>query len=136
MLDKQNGNKYWQNSIEKKMGKARVAFQRKEGFAPDDIRRKKALVGYKEIKVHWIFDIKMDGKFTRKSRFVAGGHLTDTPSSSTYSTVVTRESVRIALLLAGLNELAVKSADIGNAYRNAPVREKIWILVGPEFGSD
>ena len=136
MLDKQNGNKYWQNSIEKEMGKARVAFQRKEGFTPDDIRRKKALVGYKEIKGHWTFDIKMDGKFTRKSRFVAGGHLTDTPSSSTYSTVVTRESVRIALLLAGLNELEVKSADIGNAYLNAPVKEKVWIVAGPEFGSD
>ena len=67
----------------------------------------------------------MDGKFTRKSRFVAGGRLTDTPSTSTYSTVVTRESVRITLLLARLNELEVKSADIGNAYLNAPVREKI-----------
>ena len=61
MLDKQNDNKYWQNSIEKEMEKARVTFRRKEGFTLDDIRRKKALVGYKEIKGHWIFDIKMDG---------------------------------------------------------------------------
>ena len=49
---------------------------------------------------------------------------------------MTRESVRIALLLAGLNELEVKSADIGNTYLNAPVREKVWIVAGPEFGSD
>ena len=72
-------------SIEKEMGKARITHQHKDGFTPDDICQHKALVGYKEINGHWIFDIKMDGKFTRKSRFVE-----DTPSTSNYSTVVTR----------------------------------------------
>ena len=65
-----------------------------------------------------IFDIKMD--FTRKARLVAGGHMTDTPASLTYSSVVSRESVRIALLLAALNGLDVKTCDIGNVYLNAP----------------
>jgi hypothetical protein len=78
----------------------------------------------------------MDGKFTRKARFVAGGHMTPPPSSMTYSTVVTRESVRIAFLLATLNGLEVQAADISNAYLNAPCREKIWIVAGPEFGSN
>jgi hypothetical protein len=27
------------------------------------------------------------------------------------------------------------SCDIGNAYLNAPCREKIWFVAGPEFGS-
>ncbi len=49
-----------------------------------------------------IFDIKMDGDFTRKSRLVAGGHTTETPASLTYSSVVLRESVRVAFLLAAL----------------------------------
>jgi hypothetical protein len=39
-------------------------------------------IGYKWIKCHMIFDVKMD--FTRKARFVAGGHMTDPPASITY----------------------------------------------------
>jgi len=72
-----------------------------------------------------VFDIKMDGKFTRKARLVAGGHTTETPASSTYSSVVSRESVRVAFLLEVLNDLDVFAADVGNAYLNAPCREKI-----------
>jgi hypothetical protein len=78
----------------------------------------------------------MDGSFTRKARFVAGGHTTETPASLTYSSVVTRDSVRIAFLLAALNDLNVFAADIGNAYLNAPCREKIWTVAGSEFGSE
>ena len=102
------------------MSKARVAFQKLEGYTPEDVRANKALVGYQEIKGHWVFDIKMDGKFTRKARFVAGGHRTDPPASITYSTVVTRESVRIAFLIASLNDLDIEAADIRNAHLNAP----------------
>ena len=35
-----------------------------------------------------------------------------------------------------MNELDVQAADISNAYLNAPCRELIWIVAGPEFGSD
>ena len=49
---------------------------------------------------------------------------------------MSRESVRIALTLAALNDLEVKSADIKNAYLTAPVTEKIWTILGPEFGED
>ena len=93
-------------------------------------------MGYQEIKGHWIFDIKMYGTFTGKTRFVVGVHMTKPPSSMTFSTVVTRESVRIDFLLAGVNELDVQAANISNAYLNAPCRELIWIVTGPEFGSD
>jgi hypothetical protein len=37
--------------------------------------------------------------------------------------------------LAALNDLDIMSCDIGNAYLNAPCREKIWFVAGPEFGS-
>jgi hypothetical protein len=40
-------------------------------------------VGHKIINVHMIFDVKAD--FTRKSRLVAGGHMTDPPASITYT---------------------------------------------------
>jgi hypothetical protein len=79
-------------------------------------------MGYKQIPCHIIFDVKMD--FTRKARFVAGGHKTDPPTSLTYSSVVARDSVRIAFLVAALNDLDILAADIGNAYINAKAREK------------
>jgi hypothetical protein len=72
--------------------------------------------------------------FTRKARFVVGGHMTEAPSSITYSSVVSRESVKIAFLIAALNDLDIMSCDIGNAYLNAPCKEKIWFLAGKECG--
>ena len=38
--------------------------------------------------------------------------------------------------MAALNDLEVKTTDIMNAYLTAPVTEKIWTWLGPEFGSD
>jgi hypothetical protein len=91
-------------------------------------------VGYKWIKCHMIFDVKTD--FTRKARFVAGGHMTDPPSSITYSSVVSKDSVRIAFMLASLNGLSLSATDIGNAYLNAETREKVYTTAGPEFGAE
>ena len=82
-----------------------------------------------------IFDVKMSG-LVRKARLVTGGHTTDTPSSITYSSVVSCDSDHIAFLVATLNDLDVMSADIGNAYFNAPNKEKIWTVTGHEFGTD
>ena len=52
-----------------------------------------------------IFDVKTD--LSRKARLVAGGHLTDPPKDSVYSSVVSRDSVRIAFTIAALNDLEV-----------------------------
>ena len=101
------------------------AFEFLDEDAPDP-------VGHRLIDAHMVFDVKAD--FTRKARLVAGGHLTDPPSSITYASVVSRESVRIAFLLAALNDLDILAADIGNAYLNARTREKIFIICGREFG--
>jgi hypothetical protein len=78
----------------------------------------------------------MGENFRRKARLVANGNETETPASLTYSSVVSRDSVRIALLLASLNELEVLACDIQNAYLTADCREKIYIIAGPEFGSE
>ena len=74
----------------------------------EEAKSGKALPGYQEC--HLVFDINM--AFMRKARFVAGGHITDPPASTTYTSVVSRETVRIALLLAALNDLDVCAADI------------------------
>jgi hypothetical protein len=67
---------------------------------------------------------------------VANGNETETPASLTYSSVVSRDSVRIALLLASLNELEVLACDIQNAYLTADCCENIYIIAGSEFGSE
>ena len=77
-----------------------------------------------------IFDINMDGKFTRKSRLVSGVHTTEPTSPSTYSGVVSRERIRIAFLLAPLNVLYIFAYDIGNAYLNVKCRHKICTEAG------
>jgi hypothetical protein len=82
-----------------------------------------------------IFDVKIED-FRRNARFVTGGHTTDTPHAMTYASVVSRESVRISLTLAALNDLDVKMADIENAYLTAPITEKVWTVIGTEFGND
>ena len=45
----------------------------------EEAKSGKALPGYQEIKCHLVFDIKMN--FTRKARFVAGSHMTDSLAS-------------------------------------------------------
>ena len=88
----------------------------------------KDLIGYQQITGHIIFDVKLGEGFRRKARFVGDGHKTRTPSSVTYSSVVSRDSVRIMLMIAALNNLEIEGADIENAYSTVPYREKVWII--------
>ena len=39
-------------------------------------------------------------------------------------------------MLAALHDVDILAADVGNAYLNAPCREKVYCIAGPEFGSD
>ena len=97
----------------------RIAFEKIDGVTPDEMRKGKVKPGYEHVNVNIISNINMDGKFTRKARLVADGHTTAPPSSITYSSVVSRESVWIAFLLAYLNDLDIFACDIGNEYLNA-----------------
>jgi hypothetical protein len=80
-----------------------------------------------------VYDVKID--LTRKARLVAGGHQTDVPKESVYSSFVSRDSVRFALMIASLNNLNVLAADVQNAYLNA-TKEKCYTIAGPEFGPE
>ena len=128
-IDAENKNRLWQDAIDLEMKNVRIAFQLFNGDPT-------TLKGYKSVTTHLIFDIKLGENFRRKVRCVGDGHKTDTPSSVTYSSVVSRDSVRICLLIAALNELDIKCADILNAYLTAPIREKFYTWAGPEFGQD
>ena len=126
-IDESNGNHFWRDAIEKEMHNVGIAFQLLgEG--------QNEPVGWKKVTGHIVFDVKMD--YTRKARWVLDGHKTGTPSGSTYAGVVSRESVRIALTYAALNDLNVTAADIRNAYLQAPLSCKDYIVCGPEFGME
>ena len=129
-IDEQNGDTLWWDAICKEMRNVRPAFEVFEGQVeniPKD---------YQFMRCHMIFNIKFRENFRHKARLVAGGHMTDTPNTLTYSSVVSRDSVRIALTIAALNDLSVMACDIQNAYLTAECREKIWTRAGPEFGSE
>ena len=57
---------------------------------------------------------------------MADGHKTEPPASITYSTVISRDSVRILLTIAALNDLEIFGADVQNAFLSAPNLEKVW----------
>jgi hypothetical protein len=102
-IDKENGNTLWQDAIQKEMSTVRIAFK----ILNDD---ESAPPTFQEIRCHF-------------ARFFAGGHITETPASATYASVLSSYSMRIALTLAALNDLEVKTADIENAYLTAPAAE-------------
>ena len=82
------------------------------------------LIGFQEITGHLIFDVKLGENFRRKARFCANGHKTNTPTSLTYSSVVSRDLVRIMLLVAALNDLEISCADAKSAFLTAPNLER------------
>jgi len=127
-LDDQNGNHKWLEAEKIELGQIDdyEAFRDlgKGGRAPP---------GYKRIRVHMVYDVKHDGRY--KARLVAGGHLTDTPLESVYSSVVSLRGLRLAIFLGELNQMEVWATDIGNAYLEAWTKEKIYIVAGPEFGA-
>jgi len=62
--------------------------------------------------------------------------MVEATSFLTYASVVSRDTVRIALTMAALHDLDVKAADVQNAYLTAPTSEKVWTICGQEFGPD
>ena len=129
-IDRENNNTLWWDALMLEMKNVRPAFEvfdKNIGQLP---------IGYTRINCHVIWDVKLGENFRRKARFVAGGHQTQVPPSLTYSSVVSRDSVRIALTIAALNGLDILSCDIQNAYLSAECREKVYTVAGPEFGTE
>ena len=128
-FDEEDGTDFWRKGIEKEMGNVLVAFE----FNDKD----KIPVAHEHVRLHWVFDVKMDS-LTRKAHLVANGNETADPKTMTFSSVVSRDSVRLFFTLAALNDLDILSADIQNAYLSAPLHpdEKYWVTAGTEFGSN
>lgn len=128
-LDAENKNDLWDQAIKKELSKVIVAIK----LLQDD---EKTPIGSTRIPYHIVFDIKFD--LTRKARLVAGGHKhKNVPAFESYSSVASRETIRLIFLIAAMNNLDIMAGDIGNAYLNAPCKEKVHIICGPElFGKE
>jgi hypothetical protein len=96
-IDKRNSNTLWANAIAKEMKDVCIDFKCSN---PGE----RMPLDYKWIKCHMILDIEI-GDFRRKSCMVAGGHMTGAPTIMTYASVVSHETVCIALTIAALNHL-------------------------------
>ena len=129
-IDAKSGNTLWWDAIWKEMKNMRPVFEVFEGGV------QQLPSGFQEIKCHMIFDVKIGENFRRKACLVAGGHTTDAPATLTYSSVISCDSVWIALTIAALNRLEVMACDIQNTYLTADCCKKIWTRAGPEFGSE
>jgi len=123
--DNKNGNTFWGDAIKKELSNVIVAFQLVEDG--DNIP-----LGSKLIPYQIIFDVKID--LTRMARLVAGGHRSPSvkPHAS-YSSVASRDSIRLCFMLAALNEIDILMGDIGNAYLNVPNKERVHVICGPEL---
>ena len=67
-----------------------------------------------------VFNIKMDGNYTRKTRLDANGHKTYAQASITYLSEASTDSIKIDFLIADYG--------IRDAYPYAICKEKVWTL--------
>ena len=126
-LDDENGNNKWAEAVRIELSQIDEYDTFKDmghGYHPGP--------DYKRITVHLVFAVKHDGR--HKARLVAGGHLTDTPIDSVYSSVVSLLGIRMLTFIAEHNDMKVWCTDIGNAYLESYTQEKVFIIAGPEFG--
>ena len=126
-LDEANKNNLWKRAEELELAQVdeyETFLDKGRGYIPGP--------SYKKIRVHMVYAVKHDGR--HKAQLVAGGHLTDTPIDSVYSSVVSLRGIRILTFLAELNDMEIWATDIGNAYLESYTQEKVYIIAGPEFG--
>jgi len=126
-LDRVNGNTMWIDAETTELNQIdehKSFIDKGVGFNPGS--------DHKRIRVHTAHAVKHDGR--HKARFVAGGHLAETPIDSVCSSVLSLRGARLLAFLGELNDLKVWSTDIGNACLETCTKEKVHVIAGPEFG--
>ena len=124
-IDDRTGTNFWRMATELETNNVLPSFE----FIDDNVVPK----FYKHINHHMIFYVKMD--LMQKAHLIADGHQTDPSKEFTYSTIVSRDSIRIVFTFVALNALGVLSANVQGAYLNAPKKEKVYISTGLKFGT-
>ena len=62
--------------------------------------------------------------------------MTAPPIEDIYSTVVAPDGVRCVILISIMNQLTLWGGDVGNAYLNGFTKEKVYTILGPEYGPE
>ena len=62
--------------------------------------------------------------------------MTDVPPTITYASVVSHSTMMIALKMVIVNDMIVKTSGIINAYIRVPCGEKVYTILGTDFGPD
>ena len=65
-IDRKSGTIFWTKVIEKDMENVHNEFDRVDSVSPANIRKRKIIPGYDHVGINMIFEIRIDGKFTRK----------------------------------------------------------------------
>ena len=128
-LDRINGNNLWKEALEKEIGQ--LLDYETFRILP---RGERAPNEYTRVPLIIFFDVKHDG--CHKARQVARGHVTDPGTAEVYSSVVSPEGVREIIFIANHNGLTVWGGDVGNAYLEGYTREKVFTILGQEYGPD
>jgi len=82
-----------------------------------------------------VFDIKIGDLLTQKARFCGNGMKLILRQNQLLPPWICAIQAVCLFFLAVLNYLNILSANIQNAYLNAPVREHLYTIAGKEFGS-
>ena len=128
VLDKENGNNLWREAIQKEVNLLTEIYPSfKTPDKPEDITP-----DYQFIPILWVLDCKVDGR--RRARAVGGGHRTQDIDFDLYSGVVDLETVRTVFLIAIQQDLKIVAGDISSAYLQSFTVEKIYTILGQEFG--
>ncbi len=123
-LDKIENNNLWEEAMQKEIDSINE-FETFRVLGDDEVLPE----DYTRIPYHLIWDIKFDGR--RKCRLVAGGHRTPSVApEEVYSGVVSMETIRMAFVLASMNNLEVCAADISTAFHYGKTREKVYVIAG------
>lgn len=128
-FDRANGNTLWAESTKKETDGIQE-HGTLEFLPPGSVPP----VGYQKAPLRTIYDIKHD--LRRKTRIVIGGHKVDATGLSRYSSVVQLASIRLLNIIAKSQNLQCLAGDIGNAYLNAETKEKVYVVIGLEFGPE
>ena len=128
ILDRTNGNCLWADAIKKEMTGLDQAncFE----YLPSHHTFGNE---YQYAPLRIIFDIKKED-LRRKARLVTGGHVISSSMFESYSPIVQTRSLRLLQTIALKHNLKLVVADIGNAFVQAYIKEKIWSKCGKEFG--
>ncbi|MGH3054901.1 MAG: reverse transcriptase domain-containing protein, partial [Gaiellaceae bacterium] len=127
-LDKINGNKKWEEAIDKEMS----ALDKLQCFEYHEPTFKPSK-NYQFAPLRLIFTIKKED-LRHKARLVIGGHVIDATQFNSYASTLQSVSLRLLLTIAHANQLSIATGDIGNAFVHADCQELVYSRAGPEFG--